>query len=155
MPSLWYCCECSFGPHNSALYDACIQCGNTRCTRCLEEKISLKMNMNNTPCCHTTSPYPAIAALDPSRPVSPSSSPRPLLPLPSTMDLTALPHVRSSLLHEDQTRFSPASVGPTHLYSQTYMYICCKCNDGPKVYNHQPRCVVCSHEACGGCTYVK
>jgi hypothetical protein len=39
MASLWYCCKCTFGPHNSSLYDTCIQCGDSRCARCTEEKI--------------------------------------------------------------------------------------------------------------------
>ncbi|CAG8909772.1 unnamed protein product [Penicillium egyptiacum] len=37
MASLWYCCGCNFGPHNSSLYDSCIQCGRTRCARCVGE----------------------------------------------------------------------------------------------------------------------
>lgn len=36
--SFWFCCECSFGPHNSKLYDACINCGEERCSFC-EEKL--------------------------------------------------------------------------------------------------------------------
>ncbi|CAI7567912.1 unnamed protein product [Penicillium discolor] len=35
--------------------------------------------------------------------------------------------------------------------SLTYLYICCGCGDGPKVYNHQPICVPCNHQACGNC----
>ncbi|CAG7921991.1 unnamed protein product [Penicillium olsonii] len=31
---VWYCCKCTFGPHNSRLHDDCIQCGAPRCTRC-------------------------------------------------------------------------------------------------------------------------
>ncbi|KAF7167458.1 hypothetical protein CNMCM6106_003018 [Aspergillus hiratsukae] len=41
------------------------------------------------------------------------------------------------------------------VYSQTYMYICCQCGDGPKVYNVQPRCIECQHIVCSGCKPVK
>ncbi|OJJ32246.1 hypothetical protein ASPWEDRAFT_44334 [Aspergillus wentii DTO 134E9] len=30
------------------------------------------------------------------------------------------------------------------------LYVCCQCNDGPKLWDSQPRCVVCGHNACGG-----
>lgn len=36
--SLWYCCQCTFGPHNSHLYDSCVTCGEYRCPNCVEEK---------------------------------------------------------------------------------------------------------------------
>ena len=39
MISLWYCCSCDFGPINSSLYDACLQCGTTRCARCVSEEL--------------------------------------------------------------------------------------------------------------------
>ncbi|CAI7626003.1 Zinc finger, RanBP2-type [Penicillium expansum] len=42
--------------------------------------------------------------------------------------------------------------GPTYGMSQVaYMYICCQCGDGPKLYNMQPTCYVCSHQACSNC----
>ncbi|EFW16276.1 hypothetical protein CPSG_07326 [Coccidioides posadasii str. Silveira] len=37
----------------------------------------------------------------------------------------------------------------------TYLYVCCGCGDGPKVYQLEPRCVNCSHDACPYCRYVK
>lgn len=43
MVILWYCCGCDFGPHNSSLYDACLQCGKVRCARCTDE------GLNETP----------------------------------------------------------------------------------------------------------
>ncbi|GIK00241.1 hypothetical protein Aspvir_004261 [Aspergillus viridinutans] len=42
-----------------------------------------------------------------------------------------------------------------NVYSQTYMYICCQCGDGPKVYNVQPRCTECNHIVCSSCKPVK
>ncbi|OQD67779.1 hypothetical protein PENPOL_c003G04356 [Penicillium polonicum] len=35
--------------------------------------------------------------------------------------------------------------------SLSYLYICCGCGDGPKVYNLQPICITCSHQACANC----
>ncbi|KAK2867750.1 hypothetical protein FQN49_003508 [Arthroderma sp. PD_2] len=37
----------------------------------------------------------------------------------------------------------------------TSLYLCCVCGDGPKVYEHHCRCIVCQHDACSSCTYVK
>src|SRR5271156_2584330 len=34
---------------------------------------------------------------------------------------------------------------------QTSLYTCCKCHDGPKVWEHQRRCVSCDHTACRDC----
>ncbi|KAF7592635.1 hypothetical protein BBP40_012657 [Aspergillus hancockii] len=43
----------------------------------------------------------------------------------------------------------------THIYGNSYLYICCQCNDGPKLYNNQPKCVMCQHTACPNCVHVK
>ena len=148
MASLWYCCSCNFGPHNSSLYDACIQCGTARCARCVDEKISLNMNVHShSHSCDTTSAYPAVV---------PVSSPRTPTLKSTTMSIVVpeLPGLRP-LPRADCTGVSPASLGGIRSHSETYMYICCGCNDGPKIYNHQPQCVVCSHMACGNCVYVK
>lgn len=32
------------------------------------------------------------------------------------------------------------------------LYTCCKCGDGPKVYEHQSKCVLCHHDVCGYCS---
>ncbi|KAL2852149.1 hypothetical protein BJX68DRAFT_59805 [Aspergillus pseudodeflectus] len=42
-----------------------------------------------------------------------------------------------------------------HNYSSSEMYICCRCGDGPKVWAHQPTCVMCNHTSCDDCTRVK
>ncbi|KAE8386330.1 hypothetical protein BDV23DRAFT_163407 [Aspergillus alliaceus] len=42
-----------------------------------------------------------------------------------------------------------------HVKSNSYLYICCKCHDGPKLYTYQPKCVMCSHTVCSDCQYVK
>ncbi|OJI79348.1 hypothetical protein ASPTUDRAFT_47947 [Aspergillus tubingensis CBS 134.48] len=31
------------------------------------------------------------------------------------------------------------------------LYFCCQCGDGPKLWDRQPRCVICSHSICGYC----
>ncbi|KAF4214391.1 hypothetical protein CNMCM8980_009210 [Aspergillus fumigatiaffinis] len=65
-----------------------------------------------------------------------------------------------SMPYEDlpETYFAGHSGRATNMnkvYSQTYMYICCNCGDGPKVYNVQPRCTECNHIVCSSCKPVK
>ncbi|KAJ0416276.1 hypothetical protein BJY00DRAFT_317045 [Aspergillus carlsbadensis] len=38
--------------------------------------------------------------------------------------------------------------------SDTEMYICCQCGDGPKVFSIQPTCVECSHFCCDSANYL-
>lgn len=146
MASLWYCCGCNFGPHNSALYDSCINCGLYRCARCVDEKVSDHLNNHHHTHCHETSPYPSVAPTNTARTLSLNAMPS--IPVP---DLSG---VRP--LYRPSPAVPTAPLGaPSQHYSQTYMYICCNCQDGPKVYNVQPVCVVCDHAACGQCTNVK
>ncbi|KAE8156544.1 hypothetical protein BDV40DRAFT_280868 [Aspergillus tamarii] len=42
-----------------------------------------------------------------------------------------------------------------HVRTNGYLYICCQCQDGPKLYTNQPQCVMCSHVVCSGCRPVK
>ncbi|KAJ5814082.1 protein kinase [Penicillium pulvis] len=35
--SLWYCCQCNFGPHNKSLHMSCISCNAMQCSGCKEE----------------------------------------------------------------------------------------------------------------------
>lgn len=152
MSSLWYCCGCNFGPHNSALYDACINCGTMRCHMCVHEKVANRLSSHahshsHSDGGHTTSPYPSAVTVSAS-PVS--LGPRTMHP----SGVADLPQIRPL------SRQSPAAPaltfgGGLQVYSQTYMYVCCKCQDGPKVYNVQPQCVICHHEACSACIYVK
>jgi hypothetical protein len=37
--TIFYCCECSFGPHLTVLYSACIVCHHCRCRGCSEEVV--------------------------------------------------------------------------------------------------------------------
>ncbi|CAG8015454.1 unnamed protein product [Penicillium salamii] len=148
MASLWYCCCCSFGPHNLSLHEACIQCGTPRCGRCTEQKVSDSMNLHSHSHSYDiTSAYPAAV---------PTNSPPTPTFKPTTMDIAVpdLPRIRA-LPRADCTSISSTPLGGVRTHGETYMYICCSCHDGPKIYNHQPQCVECGHMSCGRCVYVK
>ncbi|KAJ5240988.1 uncharacterized protein N7469_002579 [Penicillium citrinum] len=149
MASLWYCCGCSFGPHNSALYDACINCGEHRCDFCNEEKTydSDSLNLHAHSQSHGPSPYPATVQLNTARTLSHNTQSMPIA-LPDLTGIRPLSRLRP-------TTQTSSLRGPAHIQGHTAMYICCKCNDGPKVWDIEPRCVVCNHDACGSCTNVK
>ena len=141
----WYCCDCQSGPHNLDLHSACLDCGSMRCDDCSIVPTSSD-NRNETVTMHSCShELPAFAsapshnchgtALPPLRPSSPAMN-------PSTLDYgLSLPHGAG------------ATVPGAKQHGTTYMYFCCKCNDGPKVYNVQPRCVICEHVSCDQCVY--
>ncbi|KAJ5723859.1 hypothetical protein N7488_001894 [Penicillium malachiteum] len=149
--SLWYCCKCSFGPHDSALYVACIDCSARRCRLCPEEKANYAVEAHSHS--HSSScgpsPYPAVVDFNTSRRMSLDT--KPVLPTPPS-----LPQVLSlrPSLPASKPRLSLGDF-QVKTYETTYMYICCKCHDGPKVYNIQPKCVSCDHAACSNCTQVK
>lgn len=150
MASLWYCCGCHFGPHNSSLYDACIQCGRVRCARCVDEKISDSMSIHSHSHSHDSNPisaYPTAVSLH--SPRTPT--------LKTTAMSIAVPELPGlqPLRRADCTGISSTSLPGTRQNSPTYMYICCACGDGPKIYNIQPRCVSCNHIACNNCEEVK
>ncbi|KAE8378603.1 hypothetical protein BDV26DRAFT_188705 [Aspergillus bertholletiae] len=42
-----------------------------------------------------------------------------------------------------------------HIRTNGNLYICCKCSDGPKLYEIQPQCVICNHYVCQDCVHVK
>ncbi|CAG7916919.1 unnamed protein product [Penicillium olsonii] len=146
MGSLWYCCRCTFGPHNASLHEACIQCGTPRCSRCTEQKVSdsLTLHSHNY---EATSAYPAVVPM--------SSPPTPTFkPMAMGIDVPELPRLKA-LPRADCTDISSTSLYGTRTHGETYLYICCACNDGPKIYNHQPRCVECGHVSCDRCVHVK
>lgn len=150
MPSLWYCCECSFGPHNAALYVSCISCNARRCGSCREEKVQDSLHTHSSShSCHETSPYPTAINLNTTH--MPSLDTQPMLP--AGIDLPQIRSLRPGLA-VPPPYIALAGLQAT-TYSQTYMYICCNCNDGPKVYNVQPKCIECNHVACSNCVSVK
>lgn len=149
MPIVWYCCECNFGPFNLDLYSSCINCNAKHCYRCPQEKISDALNAHsNSHCCHETSPYPSAVNIN--APNTFSLDTKPMLPAG-----TNLPQVRSLRpgLTAPPPTF-PSSGVPIQTHG-AYLYICCKCGDGPKVWDVQPQCICCEHSACSSCTYVK
>ncbi|KAJ5238859.1 hypothetical protein N7468_003478 [Penicillium chermesinum] len=158
MPTVWFCCKCQFGPHNVQLYVSCISCGAERCSRCATEDTktfdSLSTHSHSHPgSCHESSPYPAAVSIHTVR--RPSFDSEPMSPTSFT-DLPGVrPIGRVGLGLAAPLPTSGSSQHSQQVYSHTYMYICCNCNDGPKVYNVQPVCVVCHHQACSACTHVK
>ncbi|KAJ5461691.1 uncharacterized protein N7458_003243 [Penicillium daleae] len=150
MATLWYCCGCNFGPFDSDLYDSCINCGQRACSECPREKVNIS-NYNHPHSahgCHESSPYPSVVAFNTAHTVALDTK---------TMSATGLGdlHTIRSLSRRMPLNMASPFPGAVNFYSQTYMYICCKCGDGPKVYNNQPRCVSCDHEACSRCEEVK
>ncbi|OQD73462.1 hypothetical protein PENDEC_c015G02917 [Penicillium decumbens] len=111
MASLWYCCRCNFGLHDSVLYDSCINCGTDRCAYCMEEKVSDQLNSHNH--CHETSPYPSVVPVVTSSTLSLNNT-MPIIPTPD------LPGVRP--LHRPGPDVSTVPLGsPRQHYSQTYI----------------------------------
>lgn len=155
MAIFWYCCQCGFGPYNVALYSACINCNSISCKYCRREKHDDQLDPIP---CSTMAPYPTPA-------LSPASSPslvltldnlaysdQSTLPLPSSSSV--MPTHTGRLLQDD-TAVSLRSTSGIRMHGPTYYFICCNCGDGPKVYNHQARCVICHHVACENCTHLK
>lgn len=136
----WYCCDCQFGPHSVELHNTCIECGTMRCDDCSLEVNTSDYNTTHS-CSHELPAYP-------STPVQSCTG-------------TSLSQIRTMAPITNNTTFTPglslaqglSSGGHSGIknYGATYMYFCCQCNDGPKVYNVQPRCVMCNHVACGHC----
>ncbi|KAL4904522.1 hypothetical protein BDW74DRAFT_154047 [Aspergillus multicolor] len=86
--------------------------------------------------------------------IAPSSVPetyRPLSALSGSFDMDAasVEHVRRSHHGHINDQFRPK------YFSETDMYVCCNCGDGPKVYSHNPVCVQCHHHACSACAHIK
>lgn len=155
MGSVWYCCSCKFGPFDPSLYLACINCNKPRCGACDVEPTKVAdshSSHTHSHSCHETSPYPAAITMH-------SSARRPSFgSQPMSIGSTDLPGV-SPIGRLGLGLAGPLSsfggYQPTRTVGATYMYICCSCGDGPKVYNTQPACINCEHVACSSCDYVK
>ncbi|KAF7718791.1 Uncharacterized protein PECH_005882 [Penicillium ucsense] len=148
MSSMWYCCGCNFGPIDLDLHDSCTNCDQDLCSRCPRENSSDGHSNNNTGPSQEMSAYPCTPVLDAKsqhavlRQVMAGTGPGELHSIPSLSRRTPI---------DPNALFK----GVVQCYSQTYMWICCMCGDGPKVYNHQSKCVMCNHEACSSCQNVK
>lgn len=37
----WWCCGCTFGPHNPVFHEDCMYCGRRRCSSCIQRPVSV------------------------------------------------------------------------------------------------------------------
>jgi hypothetical protein len=159
MPStkVWYCCDCGFGPWNESIDYFCPNCQARRCSNCKASKISNRYNYG-LPGEPEVNPFPEVftaAGFDT------NTSSRPF----------NLPQIHHEKISETlrPPRILPTYFGTGHQHStdrpsisdifqygglinsHPNAYYCCSCNDGPKLYENQPRCVNCSHFVCSHC----
>ncbi|KAK2748893.1 hypothetical protein FQN57_007176 [Myotisia sp. PD_48] len=124
----WVCCCCHFGPMLIEKYPTCVNCQHSGArSNCCEHKWLTNKASHYGETQSISSPYHTPYT----KPAS--------IPLLSR---------------------SPAYDRLNHQYAApiprgTHMYICCICRDGPKVFEHHTRCIVCKHDACDTCTYMK
>ncbi|KAB8258367.1 hypothetical protein BDV32DRAFT_125994 [Aspergillus pseudonomiae] len=100
------------------------------------------------PCYHEMSPFSQVSARMERR-----DSVSSLASVSSLMDDDSLVH-RPSMSYVNVLDNSLHGLSG-HVRTNGYLYICCQCNDGPKLYSNQPRCVICQHTACSDCRPVK
>lgn len=150
MPEVWYCCQCSYGPHSKSLYDYCISCGVKCCFNCQVEKV------------YDNASYNALDTLQ--CPIA--TIPANRNPYPDGLDGMALEAPRwraSSHQHfyltrnaEDIGRSSATMAASRQgKRDDTILWICHQRGNGPKVWAHEHRCVICNHDACPGCKEAK
>lgn len=144
MSCSWYCCDCQFGPHSFDLHNACLECGTMRCDDCSMETTSFDSSTIHS-CSNEVPAYPSI----PSQSCH-GTSLNQLRTMPSATGLSTTFSPGLSL-----SRDAGSPVHGVKVYGATYMYFCCQCGDGPKVYNHQPQCVMCDHVVCSCCKPAK
>ncbi|PYI19496.1 hypothetical protein BO86DRAFT_208706 [Aspergillus japonicus CBS 114.51] len=153
MPGFWTCCTCLHGLHQIDLHTECLQCGHQRCPSCPVDNRDADMSLHS---CHEMSPYPSA----PAHSVCAHSLDAPRhRHVPSMMDcrnpipqpLTVFGDVRRPCLQDVAGQRLPEDRAQT----RGNLYFCCQCGDGPKLYQNQPRCVMCQHVACSNCTPVK
>lgn len=168
MPSItvWYCCSCGFGPCNDSLDYFCPSCQERRCYNCKTSRISNRYGYG-LPREVETNPYPKASTSTGFNPNAYNVN-APSLPFnisqqhlegtsltltPTQRPPTCLatghrhladgPSISAILQHGGLTKKSPSS------------YYCCQCHDGPKLYDVQPVCINCDHQACSSCTPAK
>ncbi|RAK98836.1 uncharacterized protein BO80DRAFT_146037 [Aspergillus ibericus CBS 121593] len=148
MSALWYCCECSCGPHQIGLDTACTQCGEPRCEDCSMDTQHPATSLHH---CHETSPYPQAPAPRPSSPSMNLAANMASLRGCNTLQ-------RPTLYHADVRQHYMPSVNSQQLQGtvgHSNLYFCCQCGDGPKLYQNQPKCVICNHAVCQSCKPAK
>jgi hypothetical protein len=164
MPSttVWYCCSCGFGPCNESIDYFCPNCQERRCNGCKTSRISNRYNYR-LPGEAEINPYPeAFAAVSfTANTYNITTSLRPFTPPHQHLERASLaltptqvPPTCLRTAHQHSTD-SP-SIGEIFQHgglknSHPNAYYCCNCNDGPKLYDNQPRCVSCSHVCCSYC----
>ncbi|OJJ48354.1 hypothetical protein ASPZODRAFT_14495 [Penicilliopsis zonata CBS 506.65] len=146
--TFWYCCHCDYGPHELR-YDHCVDCHRKRCGNCRVQKTQTGTDNHHSH--DAVSPCPS-AVLDMGHShfehglKDSTSSPK------AVPDDVFRPSARGPLVNDlAQANFMELVAPSAHVCSTTYLYFCCECGDGPKVYDHQQRCVICDHVACEYC----
>lgn len=147
MSSHWNCDSCNFGPHSVELHKSCMRCGTPRSANGSSEDMHSHHGLHM---CGAMSPYPA-----PVQSHGLSSSPLKGSP-PVINRSSSMSSLFGGEVHDRPTsNLASYGVPGVRTYGQTHLYICCQCNDGPKTYNMQPKCVICQHAACSNCHHVK
>ncbi|PYH98498.1 hypothetical protein BO71DRAFT_395278 [Aspergillus ellipticus CBS 707.79] len=147
MSGLWYCCDCSHGPHQVGLQRACAQCGEERCPDC---PLDTQDSATSVHTCHEMSPYPSAPAPQGREPSLNTVANMPSITgYAQSLRQPSLSHRHVHIQHGMPGKDSRGIVGHASLY------YCCQCGDGPKIYEHQPRCVLCQHVVCSGCKPAK
>ncbi|KAE8352803.1 hypothetical protein BDV28DRAFT_120302 [Aspergillus coremiiformis] len=100
------------------------------------------------PCSHEMSPFSQVPAR-----VERRDSVSSLTSVSSVMEDDSLVH-RPVMSYVDVPDRSLQGLSG-QVKTNSYLYICCKCKDGPKLFTLQPQCVMCSHTVCTHCHYVK
>ncbi|PLB45884.1 hypothetical protein P170DRAFT_254420 [Aspergillus steynii IBT 23096] len=149
MSSHWNCESCNFGPHSVELHKSCMRCGSPRTGNSSSEDMHSHHGLHM---CNAMSPYPAPVhnhelSSSPLKGSSPVIKHGSSIPQPSLF---------GGDIHDRPTsNLASYSTEGARMHGSTFLYICCNCQDGPKTYNMQPRCVICNHVVCSNCQHVK
>jgi hypothetical protein len=164
MPSttVWFCCNCGFGPCNVSIDYFCPSCQEKRCYNCKTSKISNRYNYA-LPGEAEANPFPEVSTAARFNPntYNISPSPRPFTLPHQQLEVaslalapTQIPPICLHAGHQHST--DGPSIGEIFQHgglinSCPVKYYCCNCGDGPKLYANQPVCVSCHHHVCSYC----
>lgn len=123
----WVCCRCHYGPMSIENYPSCISCQHRGAKSPCCKHQSLRSRGGSQRISEMPSYYTNICGAE--------------------LESIAMP-MRRPLDHRDDGHY-PYRTTPS------CMYYCCNCRQGPKIYEHESRCISCNHDVCGNCTYVK
>ncbi|KAL1958708.1 hypothetical protein VTO42DRAFT_4051 [Malbranchea cinnamomea] len=129
----WVCCKCGFGPMLIENYPACLNCQHrgAKSSCCTHASLGMEAARVERVSCYSPTRNSVLRGS------------------PEALEHDAIANVYSSPVSHIMDSPYPIRGRPTDLY------ICCSCGDGPKVYQHHARCVMCNHDACQYCTHVK